>query len=138
MRSTQKHQEKYGKEVKAKLKLHYMHHFQIYEKYLGGRNQKGTHRKRKQLYDHHMLINDTFAFLEKKQFIVFHLLKSDCTKKELLYLHTLKIVLVCLTRFKMENKQKHQNNNHKLYCLGNIIDTHLKPCPTGIIVHFQR
>lgn len=85
-----------------------------------------------------MLINDTFSFLKKNCLLFFIYSKSGCTKKELLYLHTRKFLLVCLTRFKMENKQKHQNNNHTLYYFENIVDTHLKPCLIGIVVHFQR
>lgn len=83
-----------------------------------------------------MLINDTFSFLKKIVYCFLSTQKVIAPKKELLCLHTLKFLLICLTRFKMENKQKHQNNNHTLCYFENITDIHLKPCLIGIVVHF--
>lgn len=50
-----------------------------------------------------MLINGVFLFLKKKIYFFFCLLKIYCAKKHY-YTFTLKILSVCLTRFKTENK----------------------------------
>lgn len=70
-----------------------------------------------------MPISDVF-FSRKKE-IVFHLLKYYLLKfkKELLYFPTPDILIVCLTRFKMKNKQKDENSNHQLFKTSSILGT---------------